>query len=156
VVASTAVAQQRPPIRQLGAVSAKSAETFSNVAGVRALTNGAVLVHDVSGRRGRTFDPALSKFTIVADSTSATANAYGGRFGALFGYKGDSSIFADPSSVSMLVIDPAGKVTRVVGIPAAEDANTIGNPIGNASFDASGRLVYRAGLRFGGPGGGVR
>jgi hypothetical protein len=154
VVASPALAQQRPAIRQLGAVSAKSAETFSNVAGVRALTNGAVLVNDVSGRRVLMFDPALSKFTIVADSTSATANAYGGRFGSLFAYRGDSSIFADPSSVSMLIIDPSGKVARVVAIPRAEDAQTIGSPTGNASFDASGRLIYRAGLRFGGPGAG--
>jgi len=157
IVATPALAQQRPPIRQLGAVSAKSAETFNNVGGVRALANGAVLVNDVSGRRVLMFDPALSKFTIVADSTSATANAYGGRVGSLFAYRGDSSIFADPSSVSMLVIDPSGKVARVVAIPRAEDAGTIGSVVGNAAFDASGRLVYRAGLRFGGPGvGGTR
>lgn len=153
-LSSPLIAQQRPAIRQLGAVTAKSTETFNNIASVRALSNGSVLVNDVQGRRVLLFDPALSKFTIVADSTSATANAYGGRQGALVAYRGDSSIFADPSSVSMLVIDPAGKVTRVVAIPRAEDANTIGSPVGNASFDASGRLVYRAGLRFGGPGGG--
>ena len=156
VLSSPVVAQQRPAIRQLGAITAKSTETFGSVANVRALSNGSVLVNDVAGRRVLMFDPALSKFTVVADSTSATANAYGGRVGSLMAYKGDSSIFADPSSVSMLVIDPAGKVTRVVAMPRAEDANTIGGLVGNASFDASGRLVYRAGLRFGGPGGAVR
>ena len=156
VISSSVAAQQRPAIRQLGAVTAKSTETFGTITGVRALSNGSVLVNDVAGRRVLMFDPALSKFTVVADSTSATANAYGGRVGSLIAYKGDSSIFADPSSVSMLVIDPAGKVTRVVAMPRAEDANTSGGLVGNAAFDASGRLVYRAGLRFGGPGGGAR
>jgi len=154
IAASTAFAQQRPPIRQLGAVTAVSTERFANVTSVRALSNGSILVNDVPGRRVLMFDPALSKFTVVADSTSATANAYGGRIGSLIAYRGDSSIFVDPSSVSMLIIDPAGKVARVVAIPRAQDANTLGTPAGNAAFDAQGRLVYRAGLGFGGPGGG--
>lgn len=144
VAASIAGAQQRPAIRQLGAVTAKSTETFNNVTSVRALSSGGVLVNDVSGRRVLLFDPQLSKFTIVADSTSATANAYGGRSGALVAYRGDSSIFVDPSSVSMLVIDPSGKVGRVIAIPRAEDASFIGNGAGNASFDSQGRLIYRA------------
>lgn len=144
LAASIAGAQQRPAIRQIGAVTAKSTETFSNVASVRALSSGGVLVNDVSGRRVLMFDPQLSKFSIVADSTSATANAYGGRTGALLAYRGDSSIFVDPSSVSMLVIDPSGKVGRVIAIPRAEDASFIGNSAGNASFDRQGRLIYRA------------
>jgi hypothetical protein len=147
VAASTGLAQQRPPIRQLGAVTAKSAETFSNIASVRALSNGSVLVNDLAGRRVLLFDPQLSKFTVVADSTSATANAYGGRVGALAAYRGDSTIFIDPTSVSMLVIDPAGKVARVMAIPRAEDAIFIGSALGNATFDASGHLIYRAGAR---------
>ena len=154
LTATAAGAQQRPPIRQLGAVTAQSAESFPGVAGVRALSNGSVLVNDVSGRRVVMFDPALSKFTVIADSTSATANAYGGRIGALLAFRGDSSVFVDPASVSMLVIDPSGKVARVMAIPRAEDANAIGNPFNSAAFDASGRLIYRASAnRFGGGGG---
>ena len=153
--AASAGAQQRPPIRQLGAVTAKSTETFTSVGAVRALSNGSVLLNDPTGRRVIMFDPALGKFSVVADSTSATANAYGPRGGSLFAFKGDSSIFADPQSMSMLVIDPAGKIARVVAIPRAEDANAIGSPIGNATLDPSGRLIYRAmGMRFGGAGGG--
>ncbi len=41
-VATTAGAQQRPAIRQLGAVVAKSAETFASVGGIRALSNGSL------------------------------------------------------------------------------------------------------------------
>jgi len=150
LVTSVAAAQQRPAIRQLGAVTGKSSETFTNIAGVRALANGAVLVNDMSGRRVIMFDPQLSKFTVIADSTSATANAYGGNTGALVAYRGDTSVFIDPRSVSMLVIDASGKIVRVIAIPRAEDANFIGSPAGNAAFDAQGRLVYRAmpNLRF--------
>ncbi|MDO8502165.1 MAG: hypothetical protein Q7S20_10010 [Gemmatimonadaceae bacterium] len=158
--ATVAGAQQRPPVRQLGAVVAKSTETFVNAASVRALSNGSVLVNDVGGRRVLLFNPALSSFTVIADSTSATANAYAGRTGSLIAYRGDSSLFIDPTSVSMLVIDAAGKVARVMAIPRAEDALMIGGTLGNSAFDASGRLVYRAGARFqmvgrgaGGPGG---
>ncbi len=153
-VAASASAQQRPPIRQLGAVTAKSAETFRLLGGVRALSDGSVLVNDVPGRRVLLFDGSLAKFTVVADSTSATANAYGGPFGSLVAYKGDSSIFVDPSSVSMLIIDPTGKIARVMAVPRAQDANMIGNFAGQATFDPAGRIVYRASSPFSFRGGG--
>ena len=156
LISSSALAQQRPPIRQLGAVTAKTAETFGNIASVRALSDGSLLVNDIPGRRVLMFDSNLSKFTVIADSTSATGNAYGGRTGGLIAYRGDSTLFADPASVSMLVIDPSGKVARVVAIPRAEDANSIGGGFGGASYDGRGGIIYRPlNLRFGG-GGGVR
>ena len=145
--ASTAQSQQRPPIRQLGSVTAKSAETFTNVASVRPLSDGSLLVNDVPSRRVVLFDSQLSKFTIVADSTSATGNAYGGQMGSLVAFRGDSSIFIDPSTVSMLVIDPSGKIARVAAIPRATDAGFIGGGLGGATFDNAGRLIYRASAR---------
>src|SRR4029079_10401653 len=108
-----ASAQQRPTIRQLGAVSSKSTETFSGLVTVRPLSNGAVLVNDLAGRRVLMFDPTLSKFTIIADSTAATANAYGGTVGSLIAYRGDSTFFVDPTSVSMMMVDPSGKIGKV-------------------------------------------
>jgi hypothetical protein len=142
--ASIAGAQQRPPIRQLGATTAKSAEPFVRVTTVRPLSNGSVLVNDVGGRRLVLFNPQLSSFTVVADSTSATANAYASRIGGLAGYKGDSSIFVDPTSLSMLVIDPSGKVARVISVPRAQDANMLASPIGNPVLAPDGKLVFRA------------
>ncbi|MEP6906167.1 MAG: hypothetical protein ABI875_08775, partial [Gemmatimonadales bacterium] len=56
--ASVAAAQQRPPIRQLGAVTGKSAEALGAVGGVRQLSNGKVLVNDVAKRRVLMFDPS--------------------------------------------------------------------------------------------------
>lgn len=145
VFASAASAQQRPAIRQLGAVTAKSAEALSVVAGIRALPDGRVFVNDNNNRRVLLFDPALKTFTIVADSTAATATAFSGRIGGLIPYRGDSTIFADPISLSMLVIDPNGKVARVMSVPRSQDAMMLANMgPGGAAFDASGRLVYRA------------
>jgi hypothetical protein len=139
---SLATAQQRPPIRPIGAVVAKATEGFGNVAGVRQLSDGRVLVNDMPKRRVLLFDPSLATFTVIADSTSATANAYSGRVGGLIAYKGDSTIFVDPASLSMLVIDGSGKVARVMSVPRSQDANFLA--IGNPTFDAAGRLVYRA------------
>jgi hypothetical protein len=114
------------------------------VLGVRALPGGRVLVNDPQGRRVVLLDAALAAATVVADSTSATANAYGGRFGGLLAYRGDSSLFVDPASLSMLVIDPAGKVARVMSVPRSQDVIAIaGVASGTPGFDAAGRLVYR-------------
>jgi hypothetical protein len=142
--ASAAGAQQRPPIRQLGATVGKSTETFVRVTAVRPLSNGSLLVNDVGGRRLVLFNPQLSSFTLIADSTSATANAYGGRTGGLSAYRGDSSIFVDPTSLSMLVIDPSGKVARVISVPRAQDAQMLASPLGNPALAPNGKLVYRS------------
>src|SRR5918992_444546 len=146
---SSVSAQSPPPIRQLGPVVAKSNEAFASFVGVRALSDGRVLVNDVSKRRVLLFDSTLASFTVVADSTAATANAYSGRFASLIAYRGDSTLFVDAQSLSMLVIDPAGKVGRVMSVPRAEDVASLAGPVGGAiGFDRSGRLVYRASTRM--------
>lgn len=141
IATATASAQQRPPIRQLGAVSSKSTEVLGGVQGVRQLPDGRVIVNDVPKRRVLLFDPSLSTFTVIADSTSATANAYSGRIGGLIPFKGDSSIFVDPFALSMLVIDGSGKVARVMSVPRSQDAIAFAT---GAMIDPSGRLIYRA------------
>jgi hypothetical protein len=55
----------------------------------------------------------------------------------------------------MLVIDPAGKIARIMAAPRANDVIfLLGGPQGNPGFDAKGRLVYRA-QSFGPPRGGM-
>ena len=143
VAASALLAQQQPPIRQLGAVVASSDETLGANVFVRHVAGG-VFVNDVQNRRLLMFDPQLKGFTVVADTTPATANAYSGRIGSLIAYRADSSLFVDPQSMSMLVIDPAGKVQRVMSVPRSQDAMTLGNSMfGTPTFDAGGKLVYR-------------
>ena len=146
VVASPlCLSQSQPPVRQLGPVTAVTHDSLGAVSGIRALPNGRVLVNDIVGRRVLLFDSTLSLVTLVADTTTATANAYGTRPGGLISFQGDSTLFVDPASLSMLLIDANGKVARVMSAPRAQDVGfLIGGPFGSAGFDPSGRLVYRA------------
>jgi hypothetical protein len=140
---------QMPGIRQLGPVTAVGKDSLGAVTTVRQLPNGRVLVNDIVGRRVVMFDSSLSSLTVIADTTSATANAYGVRPGGLIAYRGDSTLFIDPASLSMLLIDPTGKIARVMSAPRANDVGfLVGGPFGNPGFDAQGRLIYRAPPRF--------
>ncbi|HMH26897.1 MAG TPA: hypothetical protein VK542_09980 [Gemmatimonadaceae bacterium] len=145
------LAQSLPAVRQLGPVTAVAKEPLGSVTTVRHLPDGRVLVNDIVGRRVVMFDSALSLVTVVADTTSATANAYGVQPGGLIAYKGDSTLFVDPASLSMLLIDPSGKVARVMAAPRANGVGfLVGGPFGNPGFDPKGRLVYRAPPSFAG------
>jgi hypothetical protein len=118
---------------------------MGSVSTALSLPTGKVLVNDILKRRVLLFDSTFTTFTVVADSTSSTANAYGNRNGGLLPFRGDSALFVDPSSMSMLVINPEGKITRVMAAPRPQDVNfLIGGPNGTPGFDARGRLVYRA------------
>ena len=148
LAASTAGAQQ-PAIRPLGAIVARSTQPWGNIVSVRQLSNGGVFVNDLTGRKVVLLDSTLATATVVADTTSATANAYSGRFGGLIAYRGDSTLFVDPTSMSMLVLDPAGKIARVMSVPRSQDAGALASIIGGSpGFDASGRLVYRGRPQF--------
>jgi hypothetical protein len=134
-----------PATRPLGKVRATSAELLGAVSQVRALPDGRVLVNDNLGRKVVLYDSALKSFTVIADTTSATANAYSSRAGGLIAYTGDSSLFVDPTSLSMLVIDGKGHVARVMSVPQPNDVRAlIGGPNGTPGFDGQGRLVYRS------------
>jgi hypothetical protein len=144
---TAAEAQKTPAIRPLGPVVARSTETISNQTPVRHLPRG-VLVNDVARRRVLLFDSTLTSFTVIADTTSATSNAYSGRVAGLIAYRGDSTLFVDPTSLSMLVIDPSGKVGRVMSVPRTQDAMMLAaTAFGAPGFDASGKLVYRSNFR---------
>ena len=161
LVASTAIAQTpvtpKIPVRQLPAATATSSDSIGSVAAVRQLPNGNVLLNDQARRRVVLLDPNMKVIGLVADSTSTTNNAYGVRPGGMLAYRGDSTLFIDPAGLSMLVIDPAGKIIRTMAAPRANDINfLIGGAAGNPGFDASGRLVYRTmdfGFGRGGRGG---
>jgi hypothetical protein len=141
--APPAVAQP-PAIRPLGATVAASAESFGDLVAVRHLEGG-VLVNDVRGRRVVLLDERLGSPTVIADSTPATATAYAGRMAVLLPYRGDSSLFVDAATMSMLLIDERGRLTsRVMSIPRSQDAGFISGLAGGAAFDHEWRLVYRA------------
>ena len=145
-LAPAASAQQqfsRPPLRPLGPALATS-DAMGAVAAVQALPGGRLLVNDPARRRVVLLDSMLKQVAVVADTTAATKNAYGGQNGGLIPFRGDSALFVDPQSLSMLVIDPTGKIARIMAAPRANDVFfLLGGPMGNPGFDAKGRLVYR-------------
>ncbi len=146
---SMAGAQSLPPVHALGPVTNTTAEPLGSVSQVRALPGGRVLVNDNTGRRVLMFDSTFKKFTVVADSTDATATAYSSRLGGLVAFRGDSTLFVDPASLSMMVIDPNGKIGRTMAVPRPNDVqNLIGGPFGTPGFDSKGRLIYRSNLKF--------
>lgn len=147
-------------VRQLPAASATSTEEIASIAAVRYLANGNVLVNDQTRHRVILLDKDLRMIKLVADSTSNTNNAYGVGRGGLIAYRGDSTLFLDPVGLSMLVIDPDGKIVRTMAAPRPNDVQFMTIPaLGQPAFDAQGRLVYRMmdfgmrGMRFGAGGG---
>ena len=134
----------RVALRQLPAAMATSTDSLGSVAAVRQLPNGNVLVNDQARRRVVLMDPSMKVIGLVADSTSSTNNAYGVRPGGLLPYRGDSTLFIEPAGLSMLVIDPSGRIIRTMAAPRANDVNfLVGGAFGNPGFDSQGRLVYR-------------
>ena len=130
--------------RSAGAAVATS-DALGAVAAVQALPGGKLLVNDPSRRQLLLLDSTMKVIGVVADTTPATKSAYGTRGGGLLPFRGDSALFVDPASLSMLVIDPAGKIARIMAAPRANDVIfLLGGPQGNPGFDARGRLVYRA------------
>jgi len=133
-----------PPIRSIGPVLARSEEPMSAVSTAVPLPGGRVLVNDVLMRRVVMFDSTLKEVTVVADSTAATGNAYGQRGGGLIGYYGDSALFIDPASLSMMVINASGELTTIRAVPRANEIGLLaGGPNGRPGFDPQGRLIYR-------------
>ena len=141
---TTLAAQQKVPVMALSPVAAKSLDTFGAILNVRQLPNGSVLVNDAGRRRLLMLDPTLAKTTVIIDSTAGTSNSYGPRPTPLIAYLGDSSLFVDAASSSLLVIDPFGKVARVMSAPKPGDLRFLGG--GQAYTDDKGRLLYRGAM----------
>ncbi|HET9425629.1 MAG TPA: hypothetical protein VFO55_09675 [Gemmatimonadaceae bacterium] len=148
LAASAAGAQQNMTPRPLGAVQVTSKDLFGLPTLARPLPGGGVIVNDAARRRLLLLDPSLESAGVIADSTSGAVNGYGQRPGALVPYVADSTLFLDPIAGSFLVIDPAGKVARVMSPPRPNDNVAIASLVnGFPGFDAKGRMVYRSNYR---------
>lgn len=148
-VSAPLLAQQKaaPAVRPIGAITATSNDSIMTIAALRHLSSGKVLVNDVASRRVVLLDGNLKIEKVVADTTDATAKAYGAGIGNLVAYKGDSTLYVDAQSLSMLVIDGEGNIARVMSVPRTRDAGMLGTSmLGGMGFDGE-RMVYRG---FGG------
>lgn len=139
--AATAQAQKAVPIRELTSDVTSSA-FFGNIFNVRPLAGGKVLVNDGIRRQLVMLDANLSNPTVVIDSVSEGGNSYGPRAAPLIPYVGDSTLFVDGTSLSLLVIDPNGKVAHVMAAPKPGDLRFLAG--GASGIDGKGNLVYRA------------
>ncbi|HET7633032.1 MAG TPA: hypothetical protein VFK16_12065 [Gemmatimonadaceae bacterium] len=136
--------QAQPPIRALDRVVATSTESLGSVTAIRIQSNGAVLVNDSFGHRLVLLDSQFHLVRTVLDASSGTAHSYGDDAGGLLAYRGDSSVFVDPTSSSMLVISPAGDAARVMALPPnASGGDLTGTAATATGFDPDGRLVFR-------------
>ncbi|MDB4915973.1 MAG: hypothetical protein JWM95_3617 [Gemmatimonadetes bacterium] len=129
--------------RKLGSITAVSTESIGALAGIRELPNGSVLVNDQKARRLLLLDRTLKLSAIIADGTLETHKSYGMYPAGLIPFHADSTLLVDPASMSVLVIDPSGKVSRIMAVPRPKDASFMVGGYGDPGFDNRGRLVYR-------------
>jgi hypothetical protein len=109
---------------------------------LHALTDGRVLVNDAIGRRLVLFDSTLKNTTIVAAATGAPT-IYGDNGAVLIPAPADTTFILDPRSIGFLVLDPNGKVARVIAAPKPSDISVIVGYTGIAFLDTRARLIYR-------------
>jgi hypothetical protein len=143
-----------PPIQRINTASALSVERLGAIVGVRELPDGRVLVNDGARRRLLLMDTTLKNVEVVLDSLSDIANTYGTRPGALIPYRGDSTLFIDPVSYAIVVLDQNGRMTRIRSVWRVEHipyfTSTFGG-FGWPGIDARGRVVHRVPARPGPP-----
>jgi hypothetical protein len=135
--------QRPPPIRPIGPIAHVSTEPLSSIAAAIRLSDGRVFVNDIVARRVVIFDSSLAAASVITDSASVTATAYGFGAGALIPYHGDTALFLDPQSSAMPVLSPAGRIARVLATPRPNNRPvSIGSLYFTPAFDAAGRLLY--------------
>lgn len=149
LITSAASAQAAPKVRLLGATIRVSAPNLiGSVTAIRILPGGRLIVNDITRRQLVLLDSTLSIATIIVDSSKTTGGMFGAQPAGIIAYRGDSTLFVDPASLSMLVIDPKGKVARVMAAPRAQEiAYLVGGPFGTPAFDADNNLIYRGWAR---------
>lgn len=144
---SPTVAVPGPPVRRIATAQAISTVPLGMINNVRALSDGRVLLNDGASRRLLLLDSTLQQVTVVLDSLSEVENAYGVRNGTLLRHRGDSSLFVDPATLALLVLDEGGRIARVRAVPRAQSLNfLLTSPslqYGEPAVDPNGRLVHR-------------
>lgn len=141
-------APKMPPVRPLGPVTHVSPKgRLGSVSMARPLSNGGVIINDVTRRQLVLFDSTLTNIKTIADASPTSTNMYASPMAGLLAYRGDSSLFIEMQSLSMLVIDPQGDVARVMALPSTRDAMfMVGGPFGIPGLDPMGRIVFRGAM----------
>ena len=137
------------PVRTVADAIATATETFGAILGVRQLSDGRVFVNDAARRKLLLFEPALDRFTVIADTAAGATNDYVTSPAPIIRYLGDSTFFAPFTLRALLVLDSKGVVARVAALPQVGDWLFI---IGSrTAVDERGNLIYRASVDRGNP-----
>jgi hypothetical protein len=144
LVPSVALAQQPSiPIIDLAEPTVRAADRLGAVLGIRQSVDGKVLVNDAFRRQMLLFDTTLAKPIVVMDSLDGTSTSYGPRPVPLISFLGDSSLFIDLKSRTVVVLDGHGRIARTIALPRPQDiVALVGAPSG---FDTKGRLIFQGG-----------
>lgn len=142
LVARTAGSQPIVPIVNLPAATARTSTTLGAILGLKQVAGGKVLVNDAGRHQIKLFDSTLATFVIASDSAPGQRNSYGQYATPLISYLGDSSLFTDLASRSVLLLDGTGEVRRVLSPPGGPELFTsfFGTAYG---VDTKGRLVFK-------------
>ena len=135
-----------PAVQRIATASALSTEQIGTINSVRELPDGRVLVNDGLRRRLVIMDTTLKLVEVVLDSLSEIANTYGTRPGSLISFRGDTTLFVDPASLAVVMIDGNGKIARVRSVWRVQDIPWYSQTSGFYGWpgvDAKGRIVYR-------------
>jgi hypothetical protein len=133
--------QQKIPIRPLGPITAEARDTLGSRIVARGLSDGRVIVgvfafqQGLDKRRVKLFDSTLQHVTLLMDVTHMPQ---------LIRYSGDSTLALEQPSQSLLVLDPMGKVARVMALPKTGDFQNLVGFVRTPWIDPKGRLLYRA------------
>lgn len=136
------------PIRTLAPSTAVSKDSVGPLVAIRELPNGSVMLNDPYTRRVLLFDAKLSSAKVVIDTIGGAEPGAPAKIQqpalTLIPYLGDSTLYADRVSQSLLVLDGNGKVARVMSIPRANDIGMMAQwgEAGIPGIDSKGRLIY--------------
>ncbi len=86
-------------------------------------------MNDVGARRLVMLDPNLGKPTTVLDSVGGRDNSYGPQGGLLIPFRGDSTLYLEHRPDAFLVLDPLGKVARVMAAPVGPSGAPLAGPM---------------------------
>jgi hypothetical protein len=151
VVANASISAQaapKIPIRTLAPSTAVSKDSVGPVVAIRELPNGSVMLNDPYTRRVLLFDAKLASAKVVIDTAGGAEPGAPAKVQVaaltLIPYLGDSTLYADRVSQSLLVLDANGKVARVMSIPRPADIGMMAQwgEAGMPGIDGKGRLVY--------------
>lgn len=142
VEAQSPATPPRVPLTHPEPIEARAIHPLGNAYGLHVLSDGRVLVNDAVGNRLVLFDSSLTRITLVAaDSGAATKYGDGGL--VLVPAPADTTLILDPRAVGFWVLDPNGKVARVIAAPKPSDITMLVQLTGIAYLDTRTRLVYR-------------